>query len=345
MILKEFRQMRRDRRTVALMVGLPVMMLIIFGYAARFDVTEIKTAALGPAAESVEAMLDDAFEVVVTDSSGGAEMAEDLLRDSEAAVAIVAGPQTTVYVDGTELFAAQSAMRRTGTLPANAEVEVLFNPDLSTSAVMVPSLIGLILLFVGTVITSLGVVREREQGTLEQLAVTPLRPVDVIVGKIAPYFLVAVLDMAVVSLVGILIFDVPFRGSILLFTAFSLVYLFVVLGLGVLISTVSKSQGEAIQLAIMVLLPQVMLSGMIFPLTSMAAGVRWIGYLLPLTYFVMGMRGVFLKASSAGALAMPLLLLSLMAVVIFALAILRFRRDLAPKQAVAEPVQAVAVPA
>ena len=96
MILKEFRQMRRDRRTVALMVGLPIMLLVIFGYAARFDVTEIKTAALGPGAEMVEGMLDNAFEVVVTDSSGGAEMAEDLLRDSEAAIAIVAGPETTV---------------------------------------------------------------------------------------------------------------------------------------------------------------------------------------------------------------------------------------------------------
>ena len=138
--------------------------------------------------------------------------------------------------------------------------------------------------------------------------------------------------MAVITTAGLLIFDVPFRGSVMLFAAFALVYLFVVLGLGVLISTVSKSQGEAIQLAIMVLLPQVMLSGMIFPLESMAAGVRWIGYLLPLTYFVMGMRGIFLKASSATPLAVPLLVLSVMAVVIFMLAIIRFRRDLAPKQ-------------
>jgi ABC-2 type transport system permease protein len=332
MILKEFRQMRRDRRTVALMVGLPIMLLVIFGYAARFDVTEIRTAALGPGAEMVESMLDDAFVVVVTDTSGGAEMAKDLLRDSEAAIAIVTGEQTQVFVDGTELFVAQSAMRRTASLPGDAEVEVLFNPELSTSAVMVPSLIGLILLFIGTVITSLGVVKEREQGTLEQLAVTPLRPVDVIVGKIAPYFLVALVDMAIVTVVGLLIFDVPFRGSVLLFATYSFVYLFVVLGLGVLISTVSKSQGEAIQLAIMVLLPQIMLSGMIFPLQSMAAGVRWIGYLLPLTYFVMGMRGIFLKASSLGVLALPLIVLTVMAVVIFALAVLRFRRDLAPKQ-------------
>ncbi len=332
MILKEFRQMRRDRRTVALMVGLPILLLVIFGYAARFDVTEIRTAALGPGAEMVEGMLDDAFTIVVTDTSGGAEEAEALLRDSEATVAIVTGAETKVFVDGTDLFSAQSAMRRAADFPGEVEAEILFNPELSTSIVMVPSLIGLILLFIGTVITSLGVVKEREQGTLEQLAVTPLRPVDVIVGKIAPYFLVAVIDMAVVTVVGLFVFDVPFRGSVLMFGAYAFVYLFVVLGLGVLISTVSRSQGEAIQLAIMVLLPQIMLSGMIFPLQSMAAGVRWIGYLLPLTYFVMGMKGIFLKASSASALAMPLLLLTLMATIIFVLAILRFRRDLAPKQ-------------
>ena len=333
MIVKEFRQMRRDRRTVALMVGLPLMMLIIFGYAARFDVTEIPTAVVGPGAEAAAGQLPEVFDVAVVDSGADAGEARRLLRDSEAAIAVVAGPEPLVLVDGTELFIAQSAMRRINSLPIAPEVEVLFNPDLSTSAVMVPALIGLILLFVGTVITSLGVVREREQGTLEQLAVTPLRPVDVIVGKIAPYFGVAVIDMAVITAVGVLLFDVPFRGSLVMFLAFGLLYLFVVLGLGVLISTVSQSQGEAIQLAIMVLLPQVMLSGMIFPLASMAAGVRWIGYLLPLTYFVMGMRGVFLKASSFGSLLFPLLLLGLMAAVIFTLAVLRFRRDLAPRAA------------
>lgn len=337
MILKEFRQMRRDRRTVALMVGLPLMLLIVFGYAARFDVTSIDTAVVGPAAEAVAAQLGDVFEVVIVDPSGDTASATALLRDSKAKVAIVTGSPLRVLLDGTELFVAQSARSRTSLLPPGTEVEILFNPDLSTAAVMVPSLIGLILLFVGTVITSLGVVREREQGTLEQLAVTPLRPVDVIVGKIAPYFVVAVIDIVVITLVGLAVFDVPFRGSVLMFGAFGLLYLFVVLGLGVLISTVSHSQGEAIQLAIMVLLPQVMLSGMIFPLASMAPGVRWIGYLLPLTYFVMGMRGVFLKGSSIGALSRPLLILGVMALVIFVLAILRFRRDLAPKRTTEVP--------
>ena len=325
--------MRRDRRTVALMVGLPLMMLIIFGYAARFDVVEIETAVLGPGADAAAAQLDGAFTVVERDPAGTDADARDLLADSEAAVAIVTGNDPKIYVDGTELFVAQSALRRGDSLPAGVEGEILFNPDLSTANVMVPSLIGLILLFIGTVITSLGVVREREQGTLEQLAVTPLRPTDVIVGKIAPYFVVALVDMVIITLAGILIFDVPFRGSLLLFAIFGFIYLFVVLGFGVLISTVSRSQGEAIQLAIMVLLPQVMLSGMIFPLKSMAEGVRWIGYLLPLTYFVQAMRGIFLKDSSFGALVFPLLILALMAVAVFGLAVWRFRRDVAPKAA------------
>jgi ABC-2 type transport system permease protein len=330
MILKELRQLRRDRRTVALMVFLPVTLLVVFGYAARFDVTSIDTVVLGPAADEMADQLPPVFQVDEVDATGGLEDGEDQLRRGEFSVAVVtneSGP-AVLLVDGTELFLAQSALRR---LPDGAVPRVLFNPGLDTATVMVPSLIGLIMLFIGTVITSLGVVREREQGTLEQLAVMPLRPIDVTVGKIAPYFLVALFDMALVTTAGLLLFDVPFVGSVVMFALYCLVFLFVVLGLGVAISTVSQSQGEAIQLAIMTLLPQVMLSGMIFPLESMAAGVRWIGYLFPLTYFVTGMRGILLRGSPAEAVAVPLLILVAMAVVVFGVAVLRFRRDLAPR--------------
>jgi ABC-2 type transport system permease protein len=195
---------------------------------------------------------------------------------------------------------------------------------------MVPALIGMVLTAVGTVITSLGVVRERQEGTLEQLAVMPLRPRDVIVGKIAPYFLVGIIDMAVITTAGLLLFDVPFRGSWPVFIAGAILFLLAVLGIGVLISTLSQTQGEAIQLAIMTMLPQVMLSGMIFPLTSMPWGVRWISYLLPLTYFIQIVRGVFLKATPIDALGVPFLALAALAVVVLGLAVLRFRRDLAP---------------
>lgn len=202
--------MRRDRRTVALMVGLPLMLLVVFGYAARFDVTSIDTAVVGPDAQRVVGSLDGVFDVGEIDGAGDRSTAVALLRDSDAEVVVVTeAGGSPMLIDGSELFVAQSALRR---VPPGMQPEVLFNPGLETARVMVPSLIGLILLFIGTVVTSLGVVREREQATLEQLAVMPLRPIDVTVGKIAPYFAVAVFDMAVVTVAGLLLFDVPFRG-------------------------------------------------------------------------------------------------------------------------------------
>jgi ABC-2 type transport system permease protein len=195
---------------------------------------------------------------------------------------------------------------------------------------MSPGLAGVVLVFIGTIITSLGVVRERQSGTLEQLAVMPLRPRDVFLGKIAPYFAVAAIDLAIVLGVGIAVFGVPFRGSAAVFALGALLFLFVTLGIGVLISTVSQNQGQAIQLAVMTMLPQVLLSGLIFPLASIAAGVRWISYLLPLTYFNEISRGVMLRAEPIGPLWEPFVFLALLGLVVVSLAILRFRRYLAP---------------
>jgi ABC-2 type transport system permease protein len=207
---------------------------------------------------------------------------------------------------------------------------VLYNPDLNTSDIMIPGLAGVVLVFVGTIITSLGVVRERQSGTLEQLAVMPLKPRDVFLGKIVPYFAVAALDLAIVVGVGVGLFGVPFRGSLAVFALGALLFLFVTLGIGVLISSVSENQGQAIQLAFMVTLPQVLLSGLIFPLSSIAVGVRWISYLLPLTYFNEISRGVMLRAEPLTSLWQPFLLLALLGAIVFTLASLRFRADLAP---------------
>jgi ABC-2 type transport system permease protein len=336
MIVKEFRQVRRDRRTLAMMIVLPLVLLVVFGYAASFDVSEISTVVGGPAAERTAGALPDLFEVERTDSAEGEAGLRDTLRDGDAVVGILADPEgPTALIDGSQLFparAAQEAFARADRVLPGLQVRVLFNPGLETSAVMVPGLAGLILLFVGTVITSLGVVRERQAGTLEQLAVMPLRPRDVFVGKIAPYFVVAALDMAIITVAGVALFDVPFNGSVWILALGAVLFLFVALGQGVLISGVSQNQGQAIQLAIMMLLPQVMLSGLIFPLESMAAGVRWIGYLLPLTYFNQISRGVFLRDAPLEALVEPMLLLGLLGTVVFSLAVLRFRRDLAPER-------------
>jgi ABC-2 type transport system permease protein len=338
--VKELLQLKRDKRTLAMMFMLPFVFLIVFGYAASFDVKEISTLVVGPRAAAAQALLPEQFKVVATDPQGDRADAVEALRRGEAIAAVVTpqepGARPQLLLDGTELFATQAAeIAAADAAPASGtaveiEPEVLFNPELRTSVIMVPGLVGIILVFIGTLATALGVVRERATGTLEQLAVMPFRAGDVFIGKIAPYFLVAALDLIVVVLVGMLVFDVPFRGSVLTFALGSLIFLFVTLGIGVLISTVSQTQGQAIQLAMMTLLPQFLLSGLFFPLYSMVPAVRWIGYLVPLTYYIRISRGVMVRGTPIEALWLPFLMLTVLSCVVFGLSVLRFRRDLAP---------------
>jgi ABC-2 type transport system permease protein len=338
MVAKEFRQLRRDHRTLAMMIVLPVLLLVVFGYAASFRVSSIPTVVVGPDAAVVARALPAPLHVEAVLPAAGRSTAVSWLRDSQAVVGVVALPNgVTLLMDGTQLFSvqtAEAALARLGhaghPVGGALRLQILFNPGLTTSWVMVPGLAGLILVFIGTLITSLGVVRERQGGTLEQLAVMPLRPWDVIVGKIAPYFAVAALDLLGIVVVGLALFHVPFVGNVAVFVVGAVLFLLVTLGIGVLISTVSQNQGQAIQLAFMIMVPQVLLSGLIFPVASMAAGVRWISYVLPLTYFIEISRGVMLKAAPIGALWQPLLLLAALAVVATGLATLRFRRDLVP---------------
>jgi ABC-2 type transport system permease protein len=339
MIVKEFRQVRRDRRTLAMMIVLPVLLLVVLGYAASFDVKTITVAAAGPQAHAVAAGLRAPFDVTLTAPGQGRAWAQNQLRDGKAEVAIVTGgTRPAVLIDGSQLFSAKATLAalaqqgasQSGGLAVTPTVHVLYNPGLTTSAIMIPGLCGVVLVFVGTIITSLGVVRERQTGTLEQLAVMPLRPRDVYLGKIVPYFLVAIVDLAIVLSVGIALFGVPFRGSAAVFGLGALLFLFVTLGIGVLISSVSQNQGQAIQLAVMTLLPQVLLSGLIFPLTSIAAGVRWIAYFLPLTYFNQISRGVMLRAEPITSLWQPFVFLALLGAIVVTGATLRFRAYLAP---------------
>ncbi len=344
MIVKEFRQLRRDRRTLAMMIVLPVVLLVVFGYAASFDVSAIPAVVAGP--QAARTPVRAPFQVVQRAPSEGAAWAEDELRDGHAAVAVVTGARPLVLIDGSQLFTAKAALAVLdsaspafsggGGLAPGGEsasaprVRVLYNPGLKTSYIMIPGLAGVVLVFVGIIITSLGVVRERQTGTLEQLAVMPLRPRDVFLGKIAPYFAVAAADLALVLAVGVALFGVPFRGSYAVFALGALLFLFVTLGIGVLISSVSENQGQAIQMAFMFTLPQVLLSGLIFPLSSIAVGVRWISYLLPLTYFNEISRGVMLRAEPIGPLWAPLAFLALLGLVVMTLAVLRFRSYLGP---------------
>ncbi|WP_297302056.1 ABC transporter permease [uncultured Bifidobacterium sp.] len=429
LIIKEFRELMRDKRTVAMLIAMPILLLFIFGYAANFSVDRISVAVIGDGAQSVSEKVKgfdaakDGMDIVTVDpTQHGEKDATSLLRDRKVDAVIVVredqqdqgkdllSNRTKVYLDGSGLFAAQSAKRiflqlnaeeakdqiaatRSQAMesrkaaaqqekqglqdylrqmqnyqsqaqaaatqgqpappmpappqldpvqvpeadlpdPASAtetgedNVTVLFNPDLKTSFVMIPGLIGLIMTLIGTMITSIGLVREREQGTLEQLAVMPLKPGAVIIGKIAPYLLLALIDMAIITLIGMAVFDLPFRGDVWVFLLGTLLFLFVVLGLGIFISTVSQNSGQAVQMAMMLVMPQMLLSGIIFPLESMAVSVRWIGYLLPLTWFNELAQGTMLRGASWGSLWLPLVILAGEAAVIFSAATLRLRNVL-----------------
>jgi len=344
MIVKEFRELRRDRRTLAMLLALPVLLLVVFGFAANFTITSLDTAVVGPQARTVGAQIaahslgSRHLDVVLTRTADDAADARQLLVDGKADLAVVTGgAKPLVYIDGSNLFAAQSAAVLVAALGDRVDTSVLFNPDLKTSWVMVPALVGLILMFIGMLITSIGLVKERQNGTLDQLAVMPFRPWDVVGGKIAPYFLLASIDMLVVTLLGIWIFHVPFVGSPLLFALGAALFLFTVLGLGVLVSTISETVGQAIQTAMFILLPQILLSGFVFPLAAMPPGVRWIAYLLPLTYFSIIDRGIMLRGAGLTALWLPFLILAVMSVVIFTAAVLRFRRTITPVRSATPP--------
>src|SRR6266508_3917314 len=321
MAMKELRQMRRDRRTLAMMILLPVLLLVVFGYAASFDVDRVRTVVVGPLAQQAAGRLPDRLQVVETRADLGREGAVAALRDGEAVVAVVTGADggASVLVDGADLFSARSVVTELRGRPELPAPEILFNPGLDTSTIMVPGLMGVVLVFVGTIATALGVVRERQSGTLEQLAVMPFRPRDVLLGKLLPYLGVAAVDLVVIVAAGMLLFDVPFVGSPLVFALGAVAFLFVTVGAGVLISTVSETP-----------CPAILLSGLIFPLQAMAAGVRWIGYLLPLTYFVQVARGVMVKGTPIDALLLPLGMLAVLGLAVLGLSIARFRRDLAP---------------
>jgi ABC-2 type transport system permease protein len=291
MVSKEFRELRRDRRTAAMMIVLPVVLLVVFGYAANFKVSSIPTVVVGPGASQAAALLSEpAFHVTEVDPAAGEPAARTRLRDGKAVVAVVTGRGTPlILMDGSQLFSVQAAETALGRMAGRAgvspRVEILYNRDLSTSWVMVPGLAGLI---------------------------------------------VATVDLVAIIAIGMGVFHVPFTGNVGTFALGAGLFLLVTLGTGVLVSTVSQNQGQAIQLAFMLVLPQVLLSGLIFPVSSMGAGVRWISYVLPLTYFNEISRGVMLKAMPISDLWEPLGLLAVLAVVVLGLAVFRFRRDLAP---------------
>ncbi len=339
LVRKEFIEIRRDRRTLALIVAVPVILLVIFGYAATFDVHHVPTELVDHDSLAVRAALGAHGDFAVRSGvAGNLGTAEADIQHGRVAVAVVVGADgrpAQVLIDGSNLLTAMTAERELtalqlqseGALPAMSVV-VLYNPSLRSTTFMVPGLVGMIMVQVALVLTALGVVRERERGTIEQLMITPLTKLELMIGKTIPYLLIALADLCFVLLVGWGLFGVPIRGSVFLLFGEAFLFLTATLGMGLLISTVAQTQLQAMQMSVFVQLPQMLLSGLIFPVASMPWGVRWLSYVLPLTYFASVARDVMLKGLGLGDLWSETIVLAGMAVVFVSLAAFRFRKTL-----------------
>jgi ABC-2 type transport system permease protein len=256
-----------------------------------------------------------------------------LLDGSDPTVASAALAAATMIgqTQSTSLMAERLNKRGMGGLmqfPIDVRTQVLYNPGLVSSYYMIPALIGMILQFLTTILTSTSIVRERERGTIEQLIVTPLRPWELVVGKLTPYVLIAFMDTIEILAAGVIFFRVPINGNLGLLLILSALFLVTTLGIGLLISTIANTQQEAMLTSMFITLPSIFLSGFFFPLAAMPVWLQVLSYAIPLRYFLIIARSIILKGGGMEALWLEILSLSIFATVVMGAAAVRFRKSL-----------------
>ena len=365
LVRKEFLELRRDPRLFAIVIMAPLLQLTVLGYAASTDVRNVPVVVVDADRSTESRDLIARFEAsqnfVVLDTLGSAREIDAWLDDGRAWMALSipadygervrAGQQATLQVvaDGTDANSTNVALGYAGALVTaygreraamagiapvsplvTADVRVWYNPSLESRDFMIPGILALVLLVVTTNLSSMAIVREKEVGTLEQLNVTPLARWELIAGKLLPYALIGMLDVLLVLVVALFWFEVPMRGSFVLLMALSLVYLLSTLGLGLFVSTISSTQQQAmITNSFFFLLPMIFLSGFIFPIENMPAVIQPITYLIPLRYFLVILRGIFLKGVGLEVLWPQALALLAWGISILTLATLRSTKRLA----------------
>jgi ABC-2 type transport system permease protein len=363
-VRKEVAQLLRDRRTLGSMISLPVIQLVLFGYLSS-QVLHQPTVVWDQSTSAESRALIQAFEntryFTVRYAARTLPEVERRLDAGQARVGVVIPPdyarrvragepaQVMVVVDASDATSAQvlmsvaagvgaslsqdltvRALARRGQRPPAPPVEVRtrawYNPNLESRVFIVPGVLGLIMMFTTTFMTMGTIVRERELGTLEQIVVTPLRPAELMLGKILPLVALGYLNLTFILVLAWLWFDVAVRGSLVLLYAVTLAFFFSSLGVGVLISTVSRTFNQATQLAQLVLLPSILLSGFLFPRESLPPLLQGIGYGVPLTYFITVLRGIIVKGVGIADLWPQILALVGLGSLVFTLAIVRFQK-------------------
>ncbi|MBK6647533.1 MAG: ABC transporter permease [Anaerolineales bacterium] len=366
-IRKEFIQIFRDVRTLAMILVIPIMQLFLLGYSATNDVRNIPLAVLDRSRSPESRALLDAYRAAdyfkIAFSVESESEIEDLISRGEARAAVIIPPdyaqrvsdgnaQVAFILDGSDPTSASTALSaaqlisqshateilaekfaRTGTNmrvkpPVEVRTTVWYNPDMISAHFMIPGVIGMILYAIAAILTASSVVRERERGTIEQLIVTPIRSWELIVGKLMPYVILGFFNTIEVLAVGHWWFGMPIRGDLGLILILSIVFLTTGLGIGLFASTIANTQQEAMLTVWMTLLPSIFLSGFFFPLEAMPVVLRWLSYLMPLRYYLVIIRSLLLKGVGLDMIQFDVIAMTLFAVGIMAAAALRFRKRL-----------------
>ena len=359
---KETIQLRRDRRSLLLAFALPLLLLLLFGYAIDWDVRDIALAVVDQDAspesrELVDGFLASGYFTLVARPAGPSAAARLFARGEARLLLVVppgfaadlAGGRTArlqVLLDGSDantatiaLAYAEAVARTFGqrvalhgelvTLPPVADSRVWYNEELASRNMIVPGLVAVIMMVIAAMLTSLTIAREWERGTMEQLAATPVTRLEVVLGKLLPYVAIGLVDVGAISALGVWLFGVPFRGSALLLFPLSFLFLCGGLGLGLFISAVTRSQVLATQIALVAtFLPAFLLSGFMFAIENMPPVLRALSYLIPARYFLVVTRGIFLKGVGVEVLRVQGLLMLAFAVLGLALAVRSFRKEL-----------------
>lgn len=368
LIRKEFIQILRDPRTLMLILVMPVMQLFLLGYSATNDVRNVPMAVLDQSRSPAARALLDGYRAADYFDIGYEIDSEQELRDLVDRGVVRAGliippdyesqleangiARVAFILDGSDPTVASTALSaaqligqslgadvmaerlaRRGqpgglTLPLDVRTQVWYNPDLISAYFMVPGVIGMILFAITSILTATAIVRERERGTIEQLIVTPIRPWELIVGKMLPYVILAFFNTLEVLAIGSWWFHVPIRGDLALILLLSGLFLFSGLGIGLLASTVANTQQEAMLIVWMTLLPSIFLSGFFFPIEAMPKLMQWISALMPLRYYLVIIRSLMLKGVGAADLMNEIIALTIFGLAIMAIAALRFRKRL-----------------
>lgn len=364
LIRKEFIQLFRDKKTRPILVMIPVVQLLIFGYVVNYDLKDIRVALLDQSRTRESRMVADAIRAngifLITDYALNQRELDTLLLAGKVDLAVTVPPKFSslirqgktspiqILADGSMSNIASLRLAYLSNILEGLNVKLLqelypqrmdygridgrirtwYNPNLDSQHFFVPAIVAFTIMLLSLLLTSMAIIREKETGTMEQLIVTPLRPVELIFGKTVPYIIIAIAQIIVVTTLAVIWFKLPLAGSVaLLFTAACL-FLLSTLGVGLFISTISSTQQQAMMTTFFFILPFFMLSGFVFPIDNMPLFVQWLTYLNPLRHFLIIIRGIFLKGVGFSILWEQFAALVVIGIVLFTAAIRRFRKRL-----------------